>query len=175
MTAPTWWIRPLRPDEEALLGDLLAAVSRWVRDGGYPGAWPIPFPMERIRPRIAAGDVYLAGPAGGGAVATITLQWDDPPVWGERPPDAGYVHRLAVAPSVRGAGWGRSLMAWAEAQTRARGRPWLRLDCAAENPRIRRYYAELGFREVGARVVNGLALTQLERWIGRGPEPASSP
>jgi protein-tyrosine phosphatase len=168
VTEPAFWVRPAAPAEEPEVGALLTEVAQWETERGYAGAWPAPFPMERIRPRLLAGDVYLAGPPGAGAVATITLQWEDPAYWGERPPDAGYVHRLAVRPAFHRQGWGGRLLAWAESATREHGRPWLRLDCAAANPRIRRYYAELGFREVGDLVLGGLALQLLEKWIGPG-------
>ncbi len=173
MSEPPFWIRPARPTEESVVEGLLTEVARWETERGYAGAWPVPFPMDRIRERLVGGDVYLAGPPGEAPVATVTLQWEDVPYWGERPPDAGYVHRLAVRPPFHRQGWGRRLVDWTEATTRRRGRDWLRLDCATENPRIRRYYAELGFREVGATTVGRLALTLLEKWIGPGRGPSS--
>lgn len=78
-------------------------------------------------------------------VGKLTLQWDDPEMWGERPPDAGYVHGLCVRREVAGLGVGEALLDWAARQVSACGRRWLRLHCMAANPGLRAYYERLGF------------------------------
>jgi GNAT superfamily N-acetyltransferase len=76
----------------------------------------------------------------------VTLQWSDPPFWGDRH-DAGFVHRLAVRRSHTGSG--RALLDWAEGQVAARGRSFVCLDTLSSNTRLRRYYEDMGFRAVG--------------------------
>jgi GNAT superfamily N-acetyltransferase len=46
---------------------------------------------------------------------------------------------------------GAAALRWAEERARAAGRPYLRLDHAADNPRLARYYRERGFVERGRR------------------------
>jgi hypothetical protein len=43
------------------------------------------------------------------------------------------------------------LLGWAEDRTRQAGRRFLRLDCAADNERLRGHYRERGFVELGRR------------------------
>jgi ribosomal protein S18 acetylase RimI-like enzyme len=63
-------------------------------------------------------------------------------------PLSGYVQLLGVAPAARGQGVGRALMALAERIAFARG-PNLFLCVSAFNEGARRFYARLGFQEVG--------------------------
>jgi ribosomal protein S18 acetylase RimI-like enzyme len=82
---------------------------------------------------------------GGKIIGTLTLQWSDPMFWGEQPPDAGYIHRLAVRRDHAGTGLGAALVDWAAVQVRARGRTSLRLDAPADNVRLGELYERLGF------------------------------
>jgi GNAT superfamily N-acetyltransferase len=171
MARPPFEVRPARLDEESLVGDLLTAAAQWTVEQGFPNPWPVPYPLARIRPRIEQGEVYLAVVAGEPPVATVTLQWEDPPLWGERPPDAGYVHRLAVRRRHAGEGWGRRLIDWAEERVAERGRPLLRLDCVAANSGLVRYYSGLGFRRVGDVRFRDLDLARFERPVRARPAP----
>ena len=68
-----------------------------------------------------------------------------------RPPDAGYVHGLVIDREHAGEGLGGQLLDWAERRTLQTGRTLLRLDCVEGNERLRRYYRDRGFREVGRK------------------------
>jgi ribosomal protein S18 acetylase RimI-like enzyme len=59
----------------------------------------------------------------------------------------GWVYYLAVAPAARGNGYGRQLMAAAEAWLRARGCPKLQLMVRIENAAALGFYATLGLDE----------------------------
>jgi protein-tyrosine phosphatase len=103
---------------------------------------------EVLADHLRRSRFYLAWD-GAEAVGTFCL-WDaDPELWGERPPDALYLHRLAVRRSH--AGLGRDLLARAERLTAAAGRRCLRLDCMAGNPDLRAYYERAGFRLCGVQ------------------------
>lgn len=112
-------------------------------------------PVEPATPADAAAVVALR------EAVTAWLRavgWQDPLVWGEQPPDAGYVHGLLVDRSCAGRGLGRALIGWASRRTLAAGRSILRLDCVATNPWLRGYYADLGFTEVGYREYESVAM-----------------
>jgi protein-tyrosine phosphatase len=79
-------------------------------------------------------------------VATVALSWSDPMFWGPRPPDAGYVHRVAVSSAFTALGLGSRILDWAAGRVVDQGRSWLRLDCAADNTSLRAYYEARGFR-----------------------------
>jgi GNAT superfamily N-acetyltransferase len=140
---------------------LLDEATVWAGERGYE-QWPLPFPHEEIAAAIERGEVYVAE-LDGDVVATVTLLWDDPMYWGERPADAAYVHKLAVRRACAGRRIGSAIVEWADATAAAAGRDFLRLDCLGDNPEIRMYYEQLGFEHRGDLVVNRRNMAIYER------------
>src|SRR5256885_6645495 len=99
---------------------LLDEATVWVGERGYE-QWPLPFPHDQIAAAIGRGEVYVAE-LEGEPVATVTLLWEDPMYCGARPPDAGYVHKLAVSRACAGRRIGNALVDWADAAAAANGR-----------------------------------------------------
>ena len=158
-----WTLRVATEADLPAVLDLLREASEWEIARGLPHPWPIPFPLNRIRPALDQGAVYLVEDDAGAAAATVTLLWEDPAFWGERPPDAGYVHRLAARRANAGRGIGRAVLAWAEGETRRRGRGFLRLDTLTESEGLLRYYRSSGFVPVGEVTLVGLRFTLFEK------------
>lgn len=121
---------------------MLSAASRRAAALGYKQWWD-PFPIEVVERSVLRGETYVAVEEGS-AVGTIALSWEDPMFWGERPPDAGYVHRLCTDPGAA-SGFGVEMLNWADATVASRRRDWLRLDTPASNVRLRSYYESLDF------------------------------
>jgi GNAT superfamily N-acetyltransferase len=140
---------------------LLDEATVWVGELGHE-QWPLPYPRDEIAAGIERGEVYVAE-VGSDVVATVTLLWDDTLHWGERPPDAAYVHKLAVSRASAGQRIGSRIVEWADTTAAANGRLFLRLDCMRTNPGIRRYYEELGFEHRADEVINGRDLSLYER------------
>jgi GNAT superfamily N-acetyltransferase len=145
----------------ATVGTLLDEATVWVGERGYE-QWPLPFPRDEIDAAIERGEVYVAE-LDGDAVATVTLLWEDPTYWGERPADAAYVHKLAVSRACAGQRIGAAIVEWADVAAAAAGRAFLRLDCLRDNPGIRAYYERLGFEHRGDLVVNDRNMSIYER------------
>ena len=145
----------------AAVATLLDEATGWVGERGYE-QWPLPFPRDELAAGIERGEVYVAE-LKGDAVATVTLLWDDPIYWGARPPDAAYVHKLAVSRACAGRRIGQNLVEWADSTAAAAGRQFLRLDCLRDNPGIRAYYERLGFEHRGDLEVNGRGMSIYER------------
>jgi GNAT superfamily N-acetyltransferase len=139
------------PDALDVVLDILRSAGR-SRPAPPTGGWGHEFP-DVVRD-IPAGQVYL-GCLAGEPVGTFVLRWSDEPVWGPDDGAAGYLHRLAIRPAVAGQGIGARLISEAGQRARRYGRPWLRLDCDRDNPRLRAYYEALGFSYAGD--VTGLA------------------
>ncbi len=137
----------VRDGEGPLVAALIDEASVWLESRGLQ-QWPRPFPEEWLDEQLARGSAYLARD-GGVPVATFTLWREDEIFWGDegRSGRAYYLHRLAVRRTHRGLG--RTLVGLAEQLTAEAGREFLRLDCVAANPGIRRYYEALGFEHRG--------------------------
>jgi predicted N-acetyltransferase YhbS len=140
-------VRKADLDDTELVAGLLDEASRWVGERGFE-QWPLPFPRTQIAEAIARGEVFVAEHEGE-PVATVTILTEDPRYWGARPPDALYVHKLAVARAHAGRGFGSKVIRWAEGRAASLGRQFLRLDCLGDSEGIRDYYERLGFEHRG--------------------------
>ena len=154
-------VRRAGPEDVETVAALLEDAAAWILARGIR-QWPARFPRRFVAAAIRDHEVYLAldGPQ---AVGTFTIQWADEPVWGRRPDDAGYVHRLAVRRDRAGQGLGRWLLARAEERIRAAGRRYLRLDCMAANAGLRRYYESAGFVGRGEVAIGAWLAARYER------------
>jgi ribosomal protein S18 acetylase RimI-like enzyme len=140
------------PQQVPLVHALLTEAAGWLQAHGID-QWPCPFPEHIVRASVDRQDTYLAWQAND-LIGTLAIYWEDVTFWGHRPPDAGYVHRLAVAGRARGQGFGARLLDWGATQAAAHHRKWLRLDCGTANTSLRTFYQRLGFQHVGDIEVN---------------------
>lgn len=109
-----------------------------------------PYTEEETAQLIRSYPTYLAY-KGDEAVGTVTLQWDDEPIWGVQQPVAGYVHRLAIKSGYKGQSIGEQMLHWADQQVVQNNRKLLRLDCDADNLSLCAYYEKQGFTKVGEK------------------------
>ena len=127
-------VRAAGPEDAGVVAEMLDEA----------GEWPQPFPRDELAERIERGELFVVD-LDGTPAATFTVLWDDVPFWGEQPPDAAYLHKLAVRPPFRGRGLGAQIVDWIERRASEAGRIYVRLDCRRDKARIRRYYERLGF------------------------------
>ncbi len=150
MSDPRLFVMPASAYETSAVMALLDSAAQWLLDRGidqwHPGQWG----RDRIADAIDRGETFIAR-LDGHLVGTISFQRADDFMWPDAADDAGYVHRLAM--SVHGQGLGHELLEWAEGQIAEQGRLFARLDCACNNPKLRRYYANAGYRYIGDRTV----------------------
>jgi GNAT superfamily N-acetyltransferase len=156
-------VREARPADVEVVAGLLDEATRWVGERGFE-QWPLPFPRRQIAEAIARGEVFV-GEADGEPVATVTILTEDPQYWGVRPPDALYVHKLAVARAHAGRGFGTEVIRWADCRAASFGRRFLRLDCLGDSAGIRRYYERLGFQHRGDLVRGNRNMCIYERRV----------
>ena len=154
-------VRRAKHEDAVTVAALLDEASGWVDDLGF-SQWPLPFPRDQIAAAIDRGEMYVVEAEDGEAVATVTMLLDDP-YWGDRPPDAYYVHKLAVRRDRAGRGIGAAIVEWANAEAAEAGREFLRLDCLGDNLGIRDYYEDLGFEHRGDLVLDGCTMSLYER------------
>jgi predicted N-acetyltransferase YhbS len=147
-----------------VVAGLLDEATVWVNDLGF-SQWPLPFPRDQLAGAIDRGEVYVVESEDGEAVATVSMLPDDPVYWGDQPPDAFYVHKLAVRRDQAGRGIGAAVVEWANAEAAEAGREFLRLDCLGDNPGIRDYYEDLGFEHRGDVVLEGRTISLFERSV----------
>ncbi|MFF7729809.1 GNAT family N-acetyltransferase [Streptomyces sp. NPDC008001] len=145
-------------------------AARWQITRGIDQWKPGQLGEEHFRARIEEGEVWFAALGADGPVAGAwELWWDDPAAWGPQPPTAGYVHRLMTDRRTAPPGTGLRMLAEAERRIAAAGRTSCRLDCLANNARLRAYYEAAGYTVVGEQsskdggLGNPYAVTLLEK------------
>jgi GNAT superfamily N-acetyltransferase len=163
-------IRPAQPGDVVTVLAIITEASEWRLAHGFANPWPLPTPEAPYREALDRGELLVAEDPTGRVIGTMILQWEDPSIWGVRPPDAGYVHKLAVRRDYAGHNAGGEMLEWAAEQTRQRSRKWLRLDTHSTHVRLHRYYREQGFQRVGEIRKGDVPLTLFERDL----DPAAS-
>ena len=118
-------------------------AAQWLLARGI-AQWLAVVPRELLAQRIARGETFLARYEQH-AIATMSIQEEDRVVWGAVPPDALYLHGLAVRRAFTGRRVGVALLRWAEQHAALQGKTYLRLDCMGDNPRLIQYYKDAGF------------------------------
>lgn len=106
------------------------------------------YPKNHYEGQIKQRSFYVLDRAEGEGLAGAAALLEEDERWtdvGEVP--AFYVHHLVT--DIRASGAGRMILTWAEELARQRGKTRVRLDCAANNPRLNRYYEEQGYRLAG--------------------------
>jgi ribosomal protein S18 acetylase RimI-like enzyme len=122
-------VRPYRESDEA------DVVALW--DQVFPDARPWNRPQEYIRRKLAVQrELFLVGVHGGRVVATVLAGYD-----GVR----GWIYPLAVTPEHRRHGFGRAMMAGAEAGLARIGCPKINLQIYRTNAGVVRFYERLGY------------------------------
>src|ERR1700690_3083829 len=86
-------------DMETVIAVLTDAVY-WLQSRELP-TWNLDTLPVVMSSALSRGEVYLAR-LNDQPVGTVSIQWSDPPFWGERPDDAGYIHKLAVTRAAAG-------------------------------------------------------------------------
>ncbi len=119
---------------------------------------------EKLSNAYSDCDIYL-GIQEKEAVAGMILLEDDPVFWPHvRPGDSLFIHKLTVAPSFQGAGVATQMLQFAYTEAYRQRKRYLRLDTAAERPKLRAFYEKHGFSCIGERTVGrfGVALYEQE-------------
>jgi ribosomal protein S18 acetylase RimI-like enzyme len=143
-------LQPAVAEDATGLHALREAAARWLLGRGIDQWRSGEVGPETFTAQIAAGE-WFVDRIDGAVRAALRFLWTDPEFWGPMPDDAGYVHGLVIDRRHAGERLGAGALGWAEERARTAGKRYLRLDHAANNVRLGRYYRERGFIERGRR------------------------
>jgi hypothetical protein len=151
-------------DVDASAEILEAAASRGASEGRRswsPGSFtgPESVGISRLRKDLESKSLYLVW-LGNRPVATFSILEADALYWPSAEDNALYLHRFAVRRDAAGAG--RHAVEWIVGEARRRGRDYIRLDCLADNPGIRRYYESCGLTSVDETVIDEVRFSLYE-------------
>ncbi|WP_084049085.1 GNAT family N-acetyltransferase [Deinococcus hopiensis] len=154
-------------DVEAASRVLIATATHRAKRG-EPLWTPTGLTPERLSRHYPAQGWRVAW-QGGQAVATYVLLDADTLFWPDDLPGvARYLHKLGVHPDAQGQGLSARMLEDAVQQTHRKKCSWLRLDTAANRPKLRALYENAGFRRVDEVEVKGLRVVRYELPIMSG-------
>ena len=149
------------------MSSVLLEAAEWLRQRGVPMWSSSELTAERVAADMGQRRFLLAL-VGGDALGTACLMTDDPQYWPEAVAgEAMYVHRLAVRRAGAGASISAALLHWCGAEARALGCQYLRLDCDAGRPRLRRVYEDLGFEFHSERIIGAFAVARYQQPLSK--------
>lgn len=140
-----------RPTDFESYLSLLEEVAEWLDSRGVGQLPPGTYGQfaDYYAASIAASEVYV-GLIGTSLVGSFRLVHDDRPVWPDIDDDDSlYLENLVVRRAWSGRGLGRQLLLWAEQQVSRVRKKYIRLDCFANNPVLRKYYEDAGYEAWG--------------------------
>ncbi len=84
-----------------------------------------------------------------GCIFSVT--YNDADIWFEKDKEPSlYIHRIAVNPQSRGAGFVPNIITWAKQYAILTGKKYVRIDAFNDNTKLIDYYVRCGFTYVGA-------------------------
>lgn len=145
-------VNPAKQEEAPLIADILTEATKYKVELGDQAWGNEGWTAQEVTDYMKESTAYIVK-KDGEVIGTVFMQWDDQLNWGEQPPVAGYMHRLAIKDDFRGQGIGQLIIDWCEDQVGKQDRTLLRLDCDARNAELCGYYESLGFKKVGQNEV----------------------
>jgi len=132
--------------------NIMKEVSEWLAKKGMPLWNPSDFENGKFIKTIKEEDLYTAY-IDNIPVATMVLQWTDLEFWPNSIEDSGFIHKFCVKREFSGRGIANEFIKWAIDEVRKRKRKFLRLDCAADRPKLCKVYENNGFTSVGRKMI----------------------
>lgn len=128
---------------------------------------------EEIEPQSLISDVneglYYLAKLESTVIGVFRYQEEDSVFWPDIPAgQSGFIHRLAIRSTFAGQGYAAQLVDFCSFRTKQLGRLWLRLDCAADRPKLRAIYVRMGFSLHSLRTVGPWHVARYQRRVDLG-------
>ncbi|MFD0363586.1 GNAT family N-acetyltransferase [Nocardia sp. GCM10030253] len=136
------------PADAVDIAQLRDRLAEWMVGNGIAQWLPGEYPAAVVAEEATRGEWFIWRESLTELTAAVRIVWRDPDFWGADDAEAGYIHGLMVAPEYRGRDLGSRIIQFCADYTLARGVTVQRLDAAADNPVLRKYYGAQGFIEV---------------------------
>jgi GNAT superfamily N-acetyltransferase len=161
----SWAVKAIEDGEIELFVSILTEAAECLREQGQEMWNPKQFSAERLLRNKTISEMYV-GYVNGEAASAMILQEDDPLFWPEAAGmlDSLYLHKLCVRRAFAKAGCSTAMIRWAMDQVGIRGKTHLRLDCAADRPKLCDFYERHGFVKVRERLLQQKYPTAFYEW-----------
>lgn len=145
-------VRPATLDDVVSLHGIRRACELWLAAQGIE-QWGVgEVSIGDVSVQVEEGEWFVGVNDSDQVISGLRYLVADRDVWPDAKGDgARYVHGLMVDRELARAGTGAFLLSWAESRAVAEGAHVMRLDCVESNERLREFYRDRGYREVGRR------------------------
>ena len=155
-------VRQATLEDISLVSATLCEAALWLEQRNMALWGEAEMSPEVVCRDIEAGLFYIAFYESS-AAGVVKFQTEDLLFWSDIPQgDSAFIHRLAVRRNFAGGLVSMALMKWAVEHSRNLGKRYLRLDCAADRPRLRLVYERFGFRHHSDRKVGRYYVSRYE-------------
>jgi GNAT superfamily N-acetyltransferase len=147
-------IRLATPSDSDAICDVLQEAAGWLEQRGTP-LWPSNmFDGISIAAEMSEHAYYVVESVDGHIIGTFRFQHSDPDFWPDVPAnDSAFIHRVAIRRHYAGCGLSKMMLDHAKEIARKTSLSFLRLDCAADRPKLRYVYEQNGFTWHSDRMV----------------------
>jgi len=162
-------VRSVREDDVELFAAMLREAAAWLKQQGMEMWTPEQLAAEQLLKQNAVHEMFI-GYANGEPAAAMILQETDRMIWPEAANDSDslYLHKLCVRRVWAKTGCSTAMIEWAKGEVRRRNKTFLRLDCAADRPKLCAFYERHGFRKVREKLILQKYPTALFEWVRDG-------
>lgn len=155
-------IRRATQGDAPAISAIFTEAVQWLRARKMPLWSEQMFTIPKVQQDIAEYECYVADRKGE-VIGTFRLQFVDPEIWPDvSPNESVFLHRLTIRRAYGGTGIAQEILHYGKRRTKDAGRRVLRLDCAADRPKLRAIYERAGFVWRDDRTVGPHLLSRYE-------------
>lgn len=158
-------VRSIREDQIEQFASILKEAAEWLHQQGQEMWLPEQITVERLLKQNAIHEMFI-GYVSGEPAAAMIIQETDPMIWPEESNnlDSLYLHKLCVQRSKAKTGCSIAMIGWAKDEVKRCNKTFLRLDCAADRPKLCAYYESHEFRKVREMLIQQKYPTAFFEW-----------
>lgn len=150
----------IKPEELPEVLDFFKAAAKKIakKNVDHWQYWknPPPEKVSWVEKGIANNEFFFIEDHAENRIGMVRILEEDQLYWREQDDKAKYVHSLVVSEKYNGQRMGENILEQIENVARENNYDFLRLDCAANNPKLCSYYEKQGFAKVGEQILSQL-------------------
>lgn len=146
-------VRHISENELEIVISILKEAAYWLKNENKEMWTEAQLSIEALSKNYAVEEMFI-GVINYEAAAAMILQSEDSVFWpGSN--DSLFLHKLAVRREYAKQGVSKGMIHWAIRRAKHLNKAFVRLDCAADRPKLCQFYESQGFKKVSEKVLFG--------------------
>jgi GNAT superfamily N-acetyltransferase len=150
-----FYISNISEEQLEQFSSILKEAALWLENDGK-GMWNAnQLTINNLLKNNTVEEMYI-GYINNEEAAVMILQEEDSLFWpGENKYESLFLHKLAIRRKYAKKGLSEEMIEWAKSLAKNLNKKYLRLDCAADRPKLCKFYENQGFEKVREKVMFG--------------------